>query len=65
MHLEPNCDKCLNAFLWVKKKLMFLKPSSNAREKRWKISCFKVFINIQDDNLNNPQRLTASEENVW
>lgn len=47
------------------KKLMFLKPSSNARGKRWKISCFKVFINIQDDNLNNPQRLTASEENVW
>lgn len=34
-------------------------------EKDEKISCFKVFINIQDDNLNNPQRLTASEENVW
>lgn len=29
------------------------------------VNCFKVFINIQDDNLNNPQRLTASEENVW
>lgn len=46
MYLELNSDKCLNVFLWVKKKLMFLKFLLNVREKRWKISCFKVFINI-------------------